>query len=294
MGRPLEKTPLMRFSQVAKDFSGKRVLDSISFTVFAPEVLTINGPNGSGKSTLLRIISGLSPVSAGVREVSKEKLKIGYVPDRFPKLNFTPREYVSSMGRLQGISSQQPNARIEELLERFCLDFAADQRMLGYSKGMLQKVNIMQAILERPDLLLLDEPLSGLDRAAQHEMVSVVRELKQQGVGIVLTGHQSSLLENTADRVITLANGVIAADSVINHPDGEVVVIQASFASGEWNPGLFDSNPAVLSMESKDGVITLQVHTRARDDVLRTLLSLEGSILSVNPLHGELARVWRR
>ena len=294
MGRPLEKTPLMRFSQVAKDFSGKRVLDSISFTVFAPEVLTINGPNGSGKSTLLRIISGLSPVSAGVREVSKEKLKIGYVPDRFPKLNFTPREYVSSMGRLQGIPIQQLNARIEELLERFCLDFAANQRMLGFSKGMLQKVNIMQAILERPDLLLLDEPLSGLDRAAQHEMVSVVRELKQQGVGIVLTGHQSSLLENTADRVITLANGVIAADSVINHPDGEVVVIQASFASGEWNPGLFDSNPAVLSMESKDGVITLQVHTRARDDVLRTLLSLEGSILSVNPLHGELARVWRR
>ncbi len=284
MQRVREKTPLLHFSQITKEFSGKGVLRGLTFYVFSQEVLTINGQNGAGKSTLLRLISGLSQVSRGSRTVIDEKLRIGYVPDRFPKLNFTVREYAFCMGKLQRIPDRQLHARIEELLQFLRLDFAADQRMTGYSKGMLQKANIMQAILQRPGLLLLDEPLAGLDRKSQHEFVELVGELKQQGVAIVLTTHQASPLESMTDRIITLANGLIASDVVVNQPDSEVVMIEVCFESEGADIGLLKSNPGILHSEREDGVITLQVRSSASNEILRLLLNMDGSILSVNPI----------
>lgn len=290
MARVYAKTPLVQFFQIAKEFSGKRVLDGLTFSVFAREVLAINGQNGAGKSTLLRIIAGLSPLSEGSRKVHQKTVKIGYVPDRFPKLNFTVREYAASMGKLHGIPDPKLKERIEELLTFLRLDFAADQRMTGYSKGMLQKANIMQAILDPPDLLLLDEPLSGLDQESQHEFAELVRQLKQQGVGIVLTSHQASWLESMTDRIITLSNGIIASDVVVDQPDEEAVVIQVGFAPGGWNPESIENNPQILTCEIEERVIILQVRAGASNDILRLMLDLGGLILSVNPLRREFSR----
>jgi ABC-2 type transport system ATP-binding protein len=113
--------PLLQLSKVSKQYSGKRVLQSLSFTLYETQVLAIVGANGSGKSTLLRLVAGISSADNGsIRFVDdKQAATIGYVPERFPKLRFTPAEYLYHMGLMQGLSSSFLNKRIAELLA-FC------------------------------------------------------------------------------------------------------------------------------------------------------------------------------
>jgi ABC-2 type transport system ATP-binding protein len=230
--------PLITLTNVVKGFPFKSVLKGLSITIYRDEVTAIIGRNGSGKSTLLRVISGLGAIDRGKREefLLGRTIRVGFTPDRFPKLRYTAFEYLRSMGRMQGIEEKVLRKRIDHLFEAFRFDPATKQQIRYFSKGMLQKVNLMQAMLTPPDLLLLDEPLSGLDIQTQEELMNVLVRLKSQGLSIIMSTHEPELVQRLADRVITLDDGVIASDSYLTNkptPAQYKVIIQVNAENRE-------------------------------------------------------------
>lgn len=209
---------LLRLVQASKQYKGKTVLDRVSLELKRGETIAVMGPNGSGKSTLLKMLAGLSALSSGKREVNDDAggggLIIGYAPDHLPKLKFTAREYLHHMGSIRGLDGATRTRRIEELLERVELRDRPGQQMKYFSKGMLQKVNLAQALLSEPKLLLLDEPIGGLDEEAQDVLGKMLHQLRQRGTAVVIAGHEQTILGQWSDRILTIGDGRILSEKV--------------------------------------------------------------------------------
>ncbi|MFC5700959.1 ATP-binding cassette domain-containing protein [Cohnella faecalis] len=285
---------LISLKEAFKRVSGKSILSEISFAVREGETTAILGPNGSGKSSLLKLLSGLSSLSSGVRTVvhpTDRNLVIGYAPDRFPKLRFTAREYLMSMGMIRGIPRNVLESRIEQLLRLFQLEEAADRETIHYSKGMLQKTNIMQAILQVPDVLLLDEPLSGLDADMRKQLMGVLFDLKAQGVSIVLTSHEKAFVELLADRIVTLRDGNIITDDLIiqdsvSRPQKRIKRIEFRLPAdiaNEWNE-LADMEGFISWEQLGSSYYAAAVLAVCSTPILKAILDAGGTVESVSDL----------
>ncbi len=202
---------IIELQNISKQYKGKKVLENISLSVYAHQIMALVGKNGSGKSTLLKIIGGLAHPDAGVIDKRLPSLNIGYVPEVTPsQILFTPQEYLYHMGTISGMSKMPLQQRIDYLLTIFNMQEARHTRIVHFSKGMKQKIMIMQAMLEERDLLILDEPLSGLDPKAQSDLEDTLASLRDNGLSIVLTCHETKLLENLVDRVLVMQNGQVS------------------------------------------------------------------------------------
>jgi ABC-2 type transport system ATP-binding protein len=274
--------PLLTLTHVERSFSKKVVLSGLSLTIYEGEVTAIVGHNGSGKSTLLKILSGLGTIDAGNRQERQgsDSLAIGFVPDRFPKLRFTACEYLRSVGKIRGIPSPMLEERIRQLHLTLRLDPSERGHLRHYSKGMLQKVNLMQALLQLPDILLMDEPLSGLDIQTQEELIDLLLQLNEQGLTIVTTTHEKEVVERLADRVILLKDGAIESE------------IQPHYKKADYRAITFlHNNPdeimVYLQMEEvlmwkKEGhKWIVKIAAEHSDSYLQTLLKAEASIDSM-------------
>ncbi|MGE7673875.1 ABC transporter ATP-binding protein [Lysinibacillus sp. NPDC094403] len=206
----------MEIQNISKQYRGKKILENATFAICANQIIALVGKNGSGKSTLLKIIAELVDADSGSIVKHRQSLKIGYVPEVTPShILFTPEEYLYHMGSIRGMTKKQLQQRINDLLELFHLQEARNIRIVNFSKGMKQKVMIMQAMLEDTDLLILDEPLSGLDSKAQSDLEETLSILKDKGLSIVLTCHETKLLQHLVDTVLVIqSNKVILADTL--------------------------------------------------------------------------------
>ena len=206
---------IMEIKNISKQYRGKKILENATFSICANQIIALVGKNGSGKSTLLKIIAKLVDADSGSIVKHRQSLKIGYVPEVTPShILFTPEEYLYHMGSIRGMTKKQLQQRINDLLELFHLQDARNIRIDNFSKGMKQKVMIMQAMLEDTDLLILDEPLSGLDPKAQSDLEETLSILNGRGLSIVLTCHETKLLQHLVDTVLVIQNNkVIQSDS---------------------------------------------------------------------------------
>lgn len=206
---------IMEIQNISKQYRGKKILENATFSICANQIIALVGKNGSGKSTLLKIIAELVDADSGSIVKHRQSLKIGYVPEVTPShILFTPEEYLYHMGSIRGMTKKQLQQRINDLLELFHLQDARNIRIDNFSKGMKQKVMIMQAMLEDTDLLILDEPLSGLDPKAQSDLEETLSILNGRGLSIVLTCHETKLLQHLVDTVLVIQNNkVIQSDS---------------------------------------------------------------------------------
>ncbi len=184
------------------------------------------------------------------------------------------------MGKIQGLNKEFLNRRIQKLIEQFGLTEARNKRMNLFSKGMLQKVNIMQAILTQPELLVLDEPLSGLDTASQQDLLHVLQEMKRQNISIILTCHESVLLDELADCTISLQQGRVVLHSI----QGQklYVIIHFKLPSDISTYGI-EQIGGVAKLEKVDGTYRLHVESEFSDKALLTILNSRGSVCSVTP-----------
>ena len=192
---------MIRARGLAKRFGEKRVLDGLDLDVPTGSFLVVTGPNGSGKTTLLRLCAGLAAPTGGVLEVEADRGRVGFVGhEPLVYRELTPLENLDLFGRLYRVPERRE--RIGMLLERFGLWRARNERAGTFSRGMLQRLALCRAFLHRPDLLLLDEPFSGLD-AQGAELLD--RELSE------LCGNRT-LVVATHDpgRVSSLASGRLA------------------------------------------------------------------------------------
>ena len=192
---------MITLSQVTKRFGQKTVFSEINLNINSGDSLAFIGRNGTGKSTLLKIIAGLLPFEKG-EIIHRGKLKFGYIPERFPALNIKAKEYLLRIGMISGLSKNVAKQQSEELAEAFFIQDMLDTPIRLLSKGTIQKVAATQAFLAVPDVLLLDEPISGQDTASQKVFIEMVNKLNQKhGVTVLCSCHEDYIIKMKAHSV---------------------------------------------------------------------------------------------
>lgn len=213
--------PVVEFDSVEFSYDGVKVLHGISFQLARGEIAGLLGPNGAGKSTTIKLIAGILTAGSGRVAVNglplphravDVKAQIGYVPETaylFDSL--TGQEFLELSGRLQGVEEDRLQARIAALLGLFSLAGERSGRLDSYSKGMRQKILIAAALLHNPCVILLDEPLSGLDVNAAMLIKDLIAALAAGGKTVLYSSHVLDVVERVCDRVLIIDKGKLAA-----------------------------------------------------------------------------------
>jgi ABC-2 type transport system ATP-binding protein len=214
--------PVVEFGKVVFCYDRTEVLHEISFTLNSGEIVGMLGPNGAGKTTTLKIIAGILAASSGIVSVAgfplperavDVKQRIGYVPEAAMLFeSLTGQEFLELSGRLHDVEEERLQARIRDILETFNLTSDRVARLDTYSKGMRQKILIAAALLHNPDLILLDEPLSGLDVNAAILVKDLLAALASAGKTILYSSHVLDVVEKVCDRVLIIHKGSLIAD----------------------------------------------------------------------------------
>jgi ABC-2 type transport system ATP-binding protein len=217
---------MLEARHLTKYYSAIPAIRDVSFTLAPGTILGLLGPNGSGKSTTVSILTGLREPSAGqvwfngihvADRLVDYKARVGYVPEDAQIYTFlSGREQLDLVGRLRRLPGQLRAHKIATLLELFGMAGAADQPMSGYSKGMKQKVLIIAALLHDPDLLILDEPESGLDLTAGLVLRHLISILAARGKTILYSSHLLDHVERLCASVVVLHRGRIVAEGPVN------------------------------------------------------------------------------
>ncbi len=215
---PSPVAPLLLFEQASKWHGPVLALNQVTLELTGG-ITGLVGANGAGKSTLLRLATGLQKPTLGrvtVRGVDawdwKARRLVGYCPDvdAFYE-DLSGRRFVRTMARLCGFDRAEATRRTEAVLERVGMADRADRKLRGYSKGMRQRVKLAQALLHNPELLVLDEPLSGIDPVGRQEMLDLFQSLAAQGKCLFVSSHELEALEKLTNHVVIMARGRVAA-----------------------------------------------------------------------------------
>jgi ABC-2 type transport system ATP-binding protein len=218
---------MLEARNLCKRFSGTAAVDDVTFCAKPSEITGYLGPNGSGKSTTMKMITGLLQATSGKvlfqgRDIGDDliayKQRMGYVPEE-PHLysHLSGMEYLVMVGQLRDLPARATADRIDGLLRLFGLHGDRHAPISAYSKGMRQKVLLSAALLHNPDLLLLDEPFSGLDVGTGLVLRSLIQELARRGKVVLFSSHEMETVERVCSHVVILNRGRIVADDSIAH-----------------------------------------------------------------------------
>jgi ABC-2 type transport system ATP-binding protein len=279
----------------------KRVLHGISFCVREGEIFGFVGPNGAGKTTTLKLLMGLiRPTSGRARVLGHDvgetafRRHVGFLPENPYFYDFlTGRETLEFYAKLCGVPRARRGPRIDELLERVGLSHAADARLRTYSKGMQQRVGIAQALVHDPDVVFLDEPMSGLDPIGRKDIRDLVLRLRDQGKTVFMNTHILHDVELVCDRVAIIVAGRIRYEGAIQ--DFVEVGERQTDVLVEGLPA-----EAAARVEEELGatlrglgeLIEVRVHEKRVDAALHALLGVGARVVSVTPHRASLERVF--
>ncbi len=213
---------VINISNLKKQFTGNYVLKNINLNFDGGQIIGYIGPNGAGKSTTIKILTGIiqdfgGDVNVLGMDIRKNaidvKQRIGYIPENAVLYDvLTPVEYLRFVGGLYQLDAATIDRKTQELLRLFDLHDKADVRMTNFSKGMRQKVLLISGLMHNPDIIFLDEPLSGLDANAVIMVKEILLQLKLSGKTIFYSSHIMDVVEKISDRIIIIDNGEVIAD----------------------------------------------------------------------------------
>jgi ABC-type multidrug transport system ATPase subunit len=272
---------VVRLTKVSKRYGRRReVLADVDLQVRAGELLALVGSNGSGKSTVLKLMVGLSRPSSGT--VRRNARVVSYVPDVFTSHDrLSASSYLRHMGRIRGLTARAARERADELLDRLALHGGADTTMRKLSKGNAQKVALAQALLEPPQLLVLDEPWSGLDTTTHATLRELLTETARQGAAVAFTEHSDQVVTSTATRVCELRQGKLRP----REDTPPVSLTEISLIAGadiDWS-----RHPDVLDVRREGAGVTLMLPTGRHDAALLTALNNGWSVTTVRQVRPE-------
>jgi len=268
----MSTTAAIETYQLRKAFGEKTAVEDLTLTVGPGEVFGFLGPNGAGKTTSIKMLLGLTFPSGGEARVLGEPLghtavraKIGFLPEHFRFHDWlTGAEFLRLHAGLYGMAATGREARIAELLELVGLAAFANRKLREYSKGMLQRVGLAQALLNQPALVFLDEPTSGLDPLGRRLVRDLIDQLKQQGTTVFLNSHLLSEVEITCDRVAFIKHGRVVRTAALKElVDGAVQLeIRARAlppglpaALAQWDPDVhLDGDKISMALQSEDEI----------------------------------------
>ncbi len=272
----------------------KQALQPLHLTVEEGEIFGFLGPNGAGKTTTLKLLMGLIFPTGGTARIlgmglddPAMKAQIGFLPEQPYFYDYlTARELLQYFGQLSGVEAKQRSRRVDEVLQRVGLTGAGGTQLRKFSKGMLQRVGIAQAILHNPRIVFFDEPMSGLDPMGRREVRDLMAELKQEGKTVFFSTHILSDAEALCDRVSILhlgaLRGVGAVAELTSSVDGKVELI--------WHGTAVPASLGTLAAECHvSGETVRAVVTEANQDAAIDALRREHlRLVSVTPLRTSL------
>jgi len=218
----MEKNILM-LNELIKEFDGKRVVDEFSLTLKKGEILGLLGPNGAGKTTTIRMIMNIIAPDSGDIEIlgerfhEKLKNRIGYLPEErglYRKLKVS--ETLKFFGKLKGMNSDSIKERGDILLKEFNLFDYKDKKIEELSKGMAQKLQIITTIIHSPEILILDEPFSGLDPVNIELVKDLILKMKKEGISLIFSTHLMEYAEKIVDSVVMIEQGKKVIDGTLS------------------------------------------------------------------------------
>jgi ABC-2 type transport system ATP-binding protein len=284
------------------DFLRRRheVLRSVSLEVERGEAFAFLGHNGAGKTTTIKALLGLIRIDGGEIELLGRRpgdrgalSRIGYLPENpYFYDHLTGRELLGLMADLHGIEYRLGRRRVDEILELVGIRDQADRRMRGYSKGMLQRIGLGQALINDPELVVLDEPMGGLDPIGRHHIRAVIAELKARGKTIFLSSHILSDVEAIADRASILNQGELRRVIDLNAPDHEFrpMELQVRGLDGAQVTHLRDQGFAVNSSNDITWVRVEEAHQVA--EAVMAVQRGAGHILQLAPVRTNLEKIF--
>ncbi|MBP7467285.1 MAG: ABC transporter ATP-binding protein [Thauera sp.] len=281
--------PVIVARGVHKHYGPIHAVDGVDLEVRSGELFGLIGHNGAGKSTMFKMMLGLIPLTAGEIRIDGAPVpgsdfravrrKVGYLPENVVLYdNLTGAETLDFFARLKGVSPAQNAA----LLERVGLMHAAKRRVREYSKGMRQRLGFAQALLGKPRILFLDEPTTGLDPEAIRGFYAILRQLKGEGVTMVITSHILAEIQERVDRLAIMAAGKVQAT-------GTVQALREQMDLPLWfdvrvAPEDFEAVRNALgglpvgAIEARDGRVAVQCARDAKMAVIAALASLNGKV----------------
>jgi ABC-2 type transport system ATP-binding protein len=275
----------------------------VSFSVRRGEIFGFLGPNGAGKTTTIKMLTGLIAPTGGEAFLFGERAsepsarrRIGFLPENpyvYPYL--TPREFVELCGRLSGVRGRALRERSAEALDKVRIAYAADRQVRKLSKGMLQRTGLAAALVADPELLILDEPMSGLDPVGRKEVRELIFEERGAGRTIFFSTHILSDVEAICDRVSILREGrVVVSGSIRQLLRGDVLRTDVTLAGA--TPELLEELTAKgFSVSERPEVVVIEVVGEGRvGDVLRAALEAGAQVVEVAPRRETLEDLFLR
>jgi ABC-2 type transport system ATP-binding protein len=263
-------------------------LEKVSFTIPEGSMVGFLGANGAGKTTSLKIALGFISSTSGSANFS-DKLgmsrsealkKVGFLPERpYYYQHLVGRDFIHFMGKLSGLSVKTINQKISVLAERFRVDHALDRELKTYSKGMLQRIGFLVTVLHDPELILLDEPLSGLDPVGRKELKDIIVDIHKEGRTVFFSTHIVSDVEEICDRVIFLNKGKLAYD-------GPVAPLMNEHIKPIWRlvipKGALSGSAGIIKrVELSGGVDSIEVLATDKDRLVKELIDSGHGLMSL-------------
>ena len=273
---PSNTEPVLLFEQVSKWYGPVIGLNQVTLELRGG-ITGLVGSNGSGKSTLLRLATGQLKPSLGRVTVRgrdawdwRAKTLVGYCPDTDAFYeDLSGREFVGAMARLCGFERREALRRTEAVLERVGMADRADRKLGGYSKGMRQRIKLAQALLNDPELLVLDEPLSGIDPLGRQEMLELFRGLAAEGKCLLVSSHELEELERLTDHVAILTRGRVAAVGTVTRIrdmlDDQPSSVRIDATDPRRLAGLLVGRPDVVGLDLPEAAAGGTLVVRARN-----------------------------
>ena len=285
-----------------------RALDGLSLSVERGEIFGFLGGNGAGKTTTIKLLMRLMFPTAGSarilgRNISDVKMhaRIGYLPENPYFYDYlTARELLNYFAELFGIEKTERKRRVEDLLDKVGLEEASRGKQLRkFSKGMLQRVGLAQSLINEPEIVFLDEPMSGLDPVGRREIRELIAELRENGVTVFMSTHILSDIEALCDRVAILRKGKLAATGKLDEllsESGETQSFEITLngiSPEVLAPALRSLNPITLVSTASGARIQIEDESEI-ENVLIASRNLGGKLVSIQPVRQSLEELFVR
>ncbi len=294
--------PIIETEDLRKVYGANVAVAGVTFAVEPGQVFGFLGPNGAGKTTTVKMLLGLVRPTAGQARLLDRPpgdhdamARVGFLPEHFSFPRWlTARELLDVHGRLLGLPALERKARVGILLERVGLSARAEGRISSFSKGMMQRIGLAQALMGRPDVVFLDEPTSGLDPVGRRDVRDIIRELRGDGTAVFLNSHLLSEVEVTCDRVLIVKAGrVVRSGTLQDLTGGRLEVVLRVGGLDEAMLAELGGLGQVLAAAA--GHLTLALEDEEQlPEVVGRLVTLGGRVYEVTPRRPSLEEIFLR
>jgi ABC-2 type transport system ATP-binding protein len=287
--------PAIETYELRKEYGPKVAVASLTLTVPRGEVFGFLGPNGAGKTTSIKMLLGLAQPTSGNAKLlgmpiqnPECRRQVGFLPEHFRFHEWLcADEFLALHGRLHRVPPQELRQRVPELLEMVGLTEAAKRKLGAFSKGMLQRVGLAQALINDPELIFLDEPTSGLDPLGRRMVRDIIHGLRQQGKTVFLNSHLLSEVEVTCTRVAFVAAGRVRQITTLH--EASTALLQVQLRVGSLDDGLVAGLSRwsdQVQVDAESGTITMRLASEALlPELVRWVVQRGVDLYSVVPQH---------